>query len=304
MKKRFFKFLEIVRRTFSGFGLRKIGFIGWIYDYLFSHSKPEYFEIDGRKIYTDKLDILQLYRSKEYTYEDFINEVVRKEIKEGSVFLDLGAHVGFYTSMAAEAVGPNGKVFAFEPDPSNLEALKKTMAANGYKNVILEQKAVSDKVGTATFFLYGSTNNSMAPNLYDRKADTLTVETISMDEYFSHRPEKIDFIKMDIEGAEGLALRGMRHIFEKNKKLKMMTEFAPVAIKKLSNMEPIDFLKELLEIFDVFEINTEQKALIPIFEMVNGKRVLNMKKANELIEEYTPKTDGECFGTNFLCVKG
>ena len=68
-------------------------------------------------------------------------------IKPGKVVIDLGAHVGYYTLLAARAVGPTGKVFAFEPDESNHFLLIKDIEINGYSNVVAVKQAVSNYVG-------------------------------------------------------------------------------------------------------------------------------------------------------------
>lgn len=304
-KRYLFNLLEIVRKTFSGRGLRKIGLIGKIYNFLFSYFKPEYFKIDGKKIYTDDLDILQLYRFKEYTHEDFVKTIIKKEVGVGDVFLDLGAHVGYYTAIASELVKPGGKVFAFEPDPHNFSRLTKTVQANSLLNVVLEQKAVADKTGSATFFLYGSTTNSMAPELYNLggKTKSIKVATVSLDDYFAGRREKVNFIKMDIEGAEGLALLGMGGIL-KNNDLKVITEFTPVALRKLSRMEPMFYLQKFLDAgFYIYEIYPSTKSLNPLFYLAGGKVKLEFNAVKEIIERCTPKVECSCFGTNIFCVK-
>jgi FkbM family methyltransferase len=70
-------------------------------------------------------------------------------VKEGMVVVDIGANIGYYTLIAAKLVGKSGIVYVFEPMPSNYECLCKNIEVNGYTNVVLIQKAVSNKYGIA-----------------------------------------------------------------------------------------------------------------------------------------------------------
>ena len=87
------------------------------------------------------------------THEQFETEVFKKEIEKGDTVLDLGSHIGYYTLIAAELVGEKGKVFAFEPEPTNFVLLKKNIKINNYQNVIPVQKAVSNKNGKGRLYL-------------------------------------------------------------------------------------------------------------------------------------------------------
>ena len=107
-----------------------------------SLSKSNIVEIEGRKMFTQNNDGLALSVFK--IYEPNQTKIVKKYVHEGDVVIDVGAHVGYYTLLMAQLVGKNGKVYSFEPDPVNFELLKKSVEINGFENVILIQKAVSD----------------------------------------------------------------------------------------------------------------------------------------------------------------
>lgn len=142
------------------------------------------------------------------SYEYAKRIVFERTIRENSIVFDIGAHVGFYTLLAAVLVGPRGKVFAFEPFPANLVYLKEHLRLNNIDNVVVIEAAVSEKCGMA-FFDEGP-NSSMG---HLSQEGRLQVRTVSIDELVTKKELPVpDYIKMDIEGAEMLALIGARSI--------------------------------------------------------------------------------------------
>jgi len=137
--------------------------------------------------------------------------------------LDLGAHIGYYTLLAAKLVGPEGKVFAFEAAPENFYFLKRNVELNQYHNINLIQKAVSDKTGEATFYLDSeSWGHSLAPLVKSKKS--ITVSTISLDDFLQD-DIVVDFVKINIEGAEGRAINGMNRLLRKGNTKYIMVDF-------------------------------------------------------------------------------
>lgn len=137
-----------------------------------------------------------------YEYEQRI--LFENLVSEGSVVFDVGAHVGFYSLLAALLVGMRGKVYAFEPLPANLHYLKAHLRINRITNVTVVEKAVSDSPGEATFV----EEPSSAMGHFSAHG-SLIVPTVSLDDLF--RDGEIpspDFIKLDVENAAWLVLRG------------------------------------------------------------------------------------------------
>jgi FkbM family methyltransferase len=128
-----------------------------------------------------------------------------RTITRGSIVFDLGGHVGFYTLLASELVGSNGQVFVFEPVPQNLLYLKEHIRLNHVGNVTVMEAAVSDKSGVVSFD-EGPTRSMghiVATN------GKLQVRTVALDELISTGEIPTpDYMKIDIEGAEALALSG------------------------------------------------------------------------------------------------
>lgn len=139
-----------------------------------------------------------------YEYEKRI--LFEKMISKSSVVYDIGAHVGFYTLLASELVGREGKVIAFEPVPRNLKYLKRHLVINHCTNVIVIEAAVSDKFGISFF---SENPCSMIGHLSEE--GNLMVKTVSIDELIKRDMIPApDYIKIDIEGAEMLALKGAK----------------------------------------------------------------------------------------------
>jgi len=129
-------------------------------------------------------------------------------VTEGSVVFDVGAHVGFYTLLAATLVGARGKVFAFEPLPANIHYLKAHLRINRITNVTVIEKAVSDCSGVAAFV----EEPSRAMGHLAAHGD-LTVPTVSLDGMFqAGEIPAPDFIKIDVEIAVWLALKGAENL--------------------------------------------------------------------------------------------
>ena len=145
-------------------------------------------------------------------YERPLTRHLRKVLRRGSVFYDIGANVGYFSLLASELVGGEGEVHAFEPVPANQELLARSIERNSIQNVIVNRSAVSSESGTLTLFLPDVTINtgwaSIVPS--DRRHKELQVPAIALDDYVSQIGVRSpDVIKIDIEGAEPRALAGM-----------------------------------------------------------------------------------------------
>jgi FkbM family methyltransferase len=135
-----------------------------------------------------------------------------RTITQGSVVFDLGGHVGFYTLLASELVGPAGKVYVFEPVPRNLYFLKEHLRLNRADNVTVLEAAVADKSGIMSFD--EGPASSMGHIASDGK---LQVKTVTLDELITTGEIPVpDYMKLDIEGAELMALSGSKSMLEES----------------------------------------------------------------------------------------
>jgi FkbM family methyltransferase len=211
-------------------------------------------EVEGHKMFLNTMFFRLLIGG---VYEPFETSIVKKEIKSGDTVLDIGANIGYYTLILAKQVGKEGKVWAFEPEPNNFALLKKNITVNNYKNVILEQVAVTSKTGTSSY-KYTRIHDS------SQMHGGIKINTIELDDYFKNYEGNIDFIKMDIEGAEGLAIKGMSDILQKSKNIKILTEFWPVGLEAVGT-DPEEYLNMLSDYgFKLHNLNQVKREIEPI----------------------------------------
>ncbi len=144
--------------------------------------------------------------------QEKVNEFSRR-VQPGDVVYDIGAHVGYYTLLASILVGPQGRVFAFEPLPANLEILHRHLRINRVSNVEVIEAAVSDRAGTAAFA--PAADNSMGSLAGDDASKIagghgeVQVRVEVIDHLLSAgRLPAPDCIKIDVEGAEYRLLSG------------------------------------------------------------------------------------------------
>lgn len=252
-------FIKTVKSLSRGYGLSRFRIVKALYNFLFSLVKrpSSKVEVNGFIMHLDSKDTLGL--SVWGVYEKLETELIKKEIKKGHRVIDIGANIGYYTLLFSRLVGEKGKVFAFEPDPTNFSLLKRNIEENSCGNVILEQKAVGERVSSGKLYL--SEENKGDHRIYEpgEKRESVVIEIISLDEYFKNT-DSIDFIKMDVQGAEMKVLRGMEEILKKGNEMKIAAEFWPKALKKAGD-ESRDMLTLLLSNgFKIYEID-ERKGM-------------------------------------------
>lgn len=159
------------------------------------------------RVFTDEYVSDQIYY-----YGCFERELVTllaEALQPGMVFLDMGAHLGLYTVIASSRVGPEGHVYAFEPSAETFALLQENVALNGHTNVECVRAAVSDRGGAAVLYLFGDIRAASSLGRADYTDRTEEISCVTIDEFLTARGDLwADAMKVDIEGAERLALRG------------------------------------------------------------------------------------------------
>lgn len=193
------------------------------------------FAMRGFKMYLDPEDdtgCLSYYLSG--NYEPATTAVFEQVLSDGDTVIDVGAHWGYYTLLSASLCGDSGRVFAFEPHPGNFALLTRSIEANAFANVVAVQKAVSENVGEGKLFLSKfSVGHSircipgywkMSPG---QEQDSLNVGVTSLDAFYPKDLPKPRIIKLDVEGAEPLAFRGMQSLMKATASLVLIAECNP-----------------------------------------------------------------------------
>ncbi len=154
-------------------------------------------------------------------------------IQSGDTVLDIGANIGYYTSIASRLVGPGGKVYAFEPESRNFEILEWNVENSDIRNTVCINQAVANYVGETTLYLSPENlgHHSFLDSINFNETQAVTVS--STEEYFLENSGKIDLIKIDVEGAEQAVLDGMQETLRRNRvHIKLIMEFWPIGLNE------------------------------------------------------------------------
>ncbi len=210
----------------------------------------------GHKIVLDSRDrSLFPHIAFEGQWESWVTKVMRDSLRPGMTVVDAGANVGYFTLIACDSVGREGRVFAFEPDPETYEVLFQNVEMNGYRPICQAHRmALSSGRGTATFYRFSVHfgGNSLwhgggATTDIRDEVNEVQVETIAFDDFVADaRVKAVDFVKIDTEGSEAVVLQGMRKTLADNPAITLLCEFNAERIR-LSNCDPEASINSILE---------------------------------------------------------
>lgn len=205
-------------RPFKGKGLSNTKLGEYVYKKIFIPNKPNHVIVSGFKLYIHSGgDILSdsILISREY--EPLETNKIRSLVKEGDTVIDAGANIGYYTILLSKAVGSSGKVYAFEPEAACFKLLKRNIEENSCKNVVLINKALSNKEGKIKFYIDEKDKGLSSMFENKKRASTeVNTEATLLDKEVT---EVVDFMKMDIEGAELNGLKGATTLLKTCKKI-------------------------------------------------------------------------------------
>jgi FkbM family methyltransferase len=187
------------------------------------------------KMYVDTTDLLiapWLLMHGEWEPEE--TALVQRLLKPGDVFADVGANIGYYTLLAVR-LGAS-QVYAFEPQASNYELLSKNVIINWMTSVVRCEKLAAFSHSTEVEFFArknypGNSSIGVSPPEQLAKwfdtAERTTLRAVSLDDYFSDKPGRVNLLKVDVEGAEPAAFEGMRLLLSRNRDIQILCEWSP-----------------------------------------------------------------------------
>jgi FkbM family methyltransferase len=258
VKKFLIKFYRFGANVSRNRGLRGIPIFLRLDRWIRKHLRLKETMIDGHRLFLDDRDSLSL--SIESNHEQFENEILDIVAASSRIIVDIGANIGFNTVRFSRAVGPSGKVYAFEPEQSNIQLLQKNLTINRYTNVLIIPKAVSDKKGFSNLFL--SEENRGDHQLYKttESRSGQRVEVTTIDEEIPNF--SADLIKIDIQGFEYWALRGSKKLITRSPSVIVFSEFWPEGLKNAgsSSFQYLSILKEL-GFNNIYEIDARARGL-------------------------------------------
>ena len=206
----------------------------------------------------------QLYyiRELEKGRDRFLVELLARFTPAGGAAVDAGAHIGFLTVQLARAAGPQGHVFAFEPEARSREALTANLERNSVAgHVTVFPHALGAGPGTATLHVGGGgETSSLAPLAGER--GTAKVDVVALDGVLTEG-QMVDVVKVDLEGGETAALRGMTGVLERSgDRPVLVTECHPARLAAMGSSEA-ELLALLAELgFSARVIDEEGHALV------------------------------------------
>lgn len=194
-----------------------------------------------------------------------VKQIVR-HCREGMTAYDCGAYIGYYTAIFASVVGPTGKVIALEPDPRNFKRVQRQIDLNGWKHVKVFQRALGaghttveyflSDVATATSHIEGCYRGPQVPSSsHNEMGRMVSLQCVNLDELiFEMGYPRPDFVKLDIEGAESIALQHCRRTAE---------EVRPLILIELHNPEGDQAAADFMTAYNYVarDVNLGQKNL-------------------------------------------
>lgn len=211
-----------------------------------AHAEVQEVELDGVKFFPWRGDrLIGRHLVEAIEYEPNVLPVFLESIRPGYCVLDVGANIGIFALFAAQRVGESGQVFAVEPVVKNVNSLCAGILENAFKNVSVFPVAASDRVGVIALIRHSDSSNGIVDAHFSPTNHCDYVPTQRLDSLFAST-ERIDIIKIDIEGHEPIAWIGLKSLVEKHRPL-IFTEFAPVTIRNHSHTDPEQYLAELFE---------------------------------------------------------
>ncbi|MFE1175196.1 FkbM family methyltransferase [Streptomyces sp. NPDC058773] len=171
----------------------------------------------GAEMLVDTQDLIQRYVYLFGLWEPHMTHWLRRRLRPGDTYIDVGANVGYFSLLAAQLVGKQGRVVAVEASPTFHTRVRAHAERNGYDTIRTVNCAVADARKTVTLILASSANMGAASIVpYDGPAElTLDVEAYPLPELLD--PDELAaarVIKIDVEGAEGAAIRGLAPVLD------------------------------------------------------------------------------------------
>jgi FkbM family methyltransferase len=181
---------------------------------------------NGCRITCDLRDHIQRHQWFFGAYEPVESYLITRLIRPGMTFIDAGANIGQYTLLASTAVGPSGSVHAFEPIPANFEQLRTSVELNGLSNVHLNPLALWNESTVLRFDLpdgYHDNAGSYRVVAGGGRAGVIEAQAMRLDDHVAENGiQRVNIIKIDVEGAEPFVLEGARATLERDRPLVLM----------------------------------------------------------------------------------
>jgi FkbM family methyltransferase len=230
-------------------------------------------------------------------YEDALAQVLLSAVREDTHFVDVGANIGFFTlAVARRAV--RGRVWSVEPDDQNVRLLRASVALNGFdRTVAVHHLAASDADGEVFFSTLGYEAN-IGARFTAKEEATLARRSLAGARKPSRiraraidtllRGERVDLVKVDVEGHEPAVFAGMQEVLQRQRPL-VFSEFAPGTIRDISGTDPAEMLRALLNCGYGVAVVEERGAVTPLGNDVAAVMGRHDERRHHLDLMFTPR---------------
>jgi FkbM family methyltransferase len=201
-------------------------------------------------------------------YEPHLTKVFETYCKEGMTVIDVGANVGYYTLLASQLVGESGRVFSFEPNSENVRLVLASLQRAQVTNTKVMPLACDAESGWTAFTSHTGSNGGISDTVNMLEPCTV-VPTFTLDELV---PGQVDFMKMDVEGAEGRVIRGASELLRRCLPI-VTTEFSCAMLERVSHTDPASYLSTFTDLgYSIGLIRRDTSEIVP-FD--SGKALLD-----------------------------
>lgn len=220
-----------------------------------------YFRIKKEWFFPRNIAHVSATKMAKGTYEPGVTQILKRRLSKDSVFVDVGANIGYFTKIAADIVKPKGEVYAFEAEYDNYHALFRNTGS--LPSVTPMHFAVTDTISVMEL---NHSSHSACHSLVETDnhldGDTFTVPTITIDHFWTQYLDQkaIDVIKIDVEGAELHVLEGMSRILSLNKIGTIIIEYCPMVLYN-SGQDPYRIFEVLKRGFSLSIIDKKYRSL-------------------------------------------
>jgi FkbM family methyltransferase len=223
---------------------------------------PPQLEISGVQLAMNRQDPVVCGALSMGCYERFELAVFESLLAPGMTVVDVGANIGLYSAVAAKHVGPAGRVISIEPAPENCRILESTLRLNDFRQVTVVRKAVTDESGEGSLYLCEDNKGDHRIFSLDRQRKRLPIEVSTLDAILRDcAVSKVDVLKVDIQGSEARALKGMTQTLTANEHIRVIMELWPWGIAQAGGdaNEALASIRDLG--FEIFELDGDKRSV-------------------------------------------
>lgn len=181
-------------------------------------------------------------------------KLLRRLVAPGDVVLDVGANIGLYSAHLAACAGASGRVYSFEPVPGLFECLEKTVKRNSLATITLFQAALGDSTGSVTMEGRPFNSGDYRVAASEKSGGGISVPVRRGDDLLTDVPE-VHVLKIDVQGYEIPALRGLRAVLSRSPRVKIVFEYWPEGMQRAGFVatDLIDYLREMNMVPHIFD---------------------------------------------------